>query len=479
MTKKLFLLAITAGILWCQSAADLLQKGIHAQETVGDVDGAIQIFRQVVNTPSAKRTLAAQAQYQLVVCMVQKGDRAAARKELDALLHNFPGEPDLVAKARKLVPGEEMFLPAPWGELEFSQLNLKRDGVATGDTLIYSVDPDSSIARAPISPFGRDPSYPNYPRGQVLRWELNAGKTTQSVKIELDRDTLVPVVNREVPREVDRYGPRPLGKSDSTEENPIIRSNDVLGDPIAAAISGPAVDVEQSIFLLRRLPLAVGFKTTLKSRPLTLASKVKSPVEVMVTGIEAVTTPAGKFNCYRLEMKGIGQTMWIGVEGARPLVKIQAGSVEAELVKVWTSNPIDEVVEQLTAAGWKAKVDRTPGVSSSARVSPPTDSDRYFYVAVRKFHTPKTEIAAALQKAMDRELNPGGTVRAGSPESLVIGGHQALRCVIDTQNSESYYILWIQTESALAKFTIDSRFGTSLGVARWELDPLLETIKVR
>ena len=36
--------AATAG---AQSGADLLQKGIYAQETLGDLDGAIRIYRQL------------------------------------------------------------------------------------------------------------------------------------------------------------------------------------------------------------------------------------------------------------------------------------------------------------------------------------------------------------------------------------------------------------------------------------------------
>jgi hypothetical protein len=83
MTNPYFVAAMVAALLLGapshgQSAADLLQKGIHAQETVGDVDGAIQIFRQVAASPATNKVLAAQAQYQLVVCMLQKGDRGAA-----------------------------------------------------------------------------------------------------------------------------------------------------------------------------------------------------------------------------------------------------------------------------------------------------------------------------------------------------------------------------------------------------------------
>jgi hypothetical protein len=217
MTKPYLVAAMAAALLLgapasAQSAADLLQKGIHAQETVGDVDSAIQIFRQVAALPGANKVLAAQAQYQLVVCMLQKGDRGAARKELELLARNFPDQPDLLTKARKLVPGGDTLVPAPWGEREGSQLNIKRDGVSTGEYFYYSVDP-------PLSYPG-----PANPQAVFLRWELQTANTQRSVQVEVDRDSL-----------------RPLGK-------PELHSNDYLGDPAAAPLAGPATDIEQSIF---------------------------------------------------------------------------------------------------------------------------------------------------------------------------------------------------------------------------------------
>ena len=93
---------LLTGTAYAQSAADLLQKGIHAQETVGDLDGAIQIFRQVVASPNTNKQLAAQAQYQLVLCVLQKGDRPGASQELQLLEKNFGDQPDLIEKARKI-----------------------------------------------------------------------------------------------------------------------------------------------------------------------------------------------------------------------------------------------------------------------------------------------------------------------------------------------------------------------------------------
>src|ERR1019366_8081854 len=109
MTIRHLATALVATLLWgipasAQSAADLLQRGIYAQETLGDLDGAIRSYRQVLTSYPAEKQLAAQAQYQLVVCMMKKGDRQAAARELDALARNYPDQAQLIVEARRLVP---------------------------------------------------------------------------------------------------------------------------------------------------------------------------------------------------------------------------------------------------------------------------------------------------------------------------------------------------------------------------------------
>ena len=85
--------------------------------------------------------IAAQTQYQLVLCMLQKGDRAAATHELDLLTRNFPDQQDFIAEARKLIPGASTLLGATWTDGEASQLNIKRDGQFTGEYLYYAAMP--------------------------------------------------------------------------------------------------------------------------------------------------------------------------------------------------------------------------------------------------------------------------------------------------------------------------------------------------
>jgi hypothetical protein len=221
------LLCALAGSAQTQSAADLLQKGIHAQETVGDVDSAIQIFRQVAT--GSNRLLASQAQYQLVLCMLQKGDRSAAVKELDELKQKFADQAELVSKASKLIGSDPGLLPAPWPSHESLQLNIKRGGVYTGGYLFYSVSPVSKESSGPSA----------NPNDYSVVWELDTATSSHQVST---------VVSRETMREVGRH---------------YQETDDDLGDRAVLPFIGPATDFEQSVFLMRRLPLAVGYTTSL------------------------------------------------------------------------------------------------------------------------------------------------------------------------------------------------------------------------
>jgi hypothetical protein len=439
---------LLAGMAAAQSAADLLQQGIHAQETAGDLDGAIRIFRQVAS--GTNKPLASQAQYQLVLCLLQKGDRTGAAKEAQALEQNFPDQKDLIAKARRVTEAGESLLPAPWGERESSQLNIKRDGAPTGEYLFYSVDPE----------LGNAATRPN-PQLRWLTWELKTKNSARTVQFLVDRDTMQPVTvsGRE-------------GRMDST---------DAVGDAAVEPLIGPAIDVQASVFRMRRLPLAVGYKTTLTGFPLAIGQTAPRKFEVAVTGIEAVQTPSGKYNCYRVSIAPLHQTFWFAVDAARSLVKIQSGNVEAELVKVWGAEDVLEAaIAPFRAAGWKEynRARSGPGASSSVDLANP--DDRFLRVDVRivKTYTPPADISEALRRAVEAEsarLGPEYKVAPGGLQQRTQGGQQTISCVWAKANAADSYILWIRTENTAAKFDVR---GASLGVARWKADQILSTVRI-
>jgi hypothetical protein len=86
------------------SAADspsvLLQKGIFAEETEGNLEAAIKIYEQIATESAVNRSVAAQAQYRLAVCYQKKGNKEQAIKVLNELVQQFPSDAAMIQKAR-------------------------------------------------------------------------------------------------------------------------------------------------------------------------------------------------------------------------------------------------------------------------------------------------------------------------------------------------------------------------------------------
>ncbi len=84
-----------------QSPAVLLEKGIYAQETKGNLDEAISIYEQVVHADQASRRAAAEALWRLGQCWEKKGDKAKAAQAYDQLLRQYPEQEAFVSQARQ------------------------------------------------------------------------------------------------------------------------------------------------------------------------------------------------------------------------------------------------------------------------------------------------------------------------------------------------------------------------------------------
>jgi hypothetical protein len=82
-----------------QTPAELLQKGIYTQNTVGDFDAAIAVFRQILGAPTSARRYAAEAHAHIVQCLAGKGDNSAAAREFNVLARDYAEFKDVVTAA--------------------------------------------------------------------------------------------------------------------------------------------------------------------------------------------------------------------------------------------------------------------------------------------------------------------------------------------------------------------------------------------
>ena len=109
------LLAVLAGLLVSPVAAEsvgvLLEKGIHQEESIGDLDAAIAIYEKIVHDDQARQSYIAKAYYRLGTCYVKKGDQARAIDMFQTVVSQFPKHRTTAANARsalrKLQPAAE------------------------------------------------------------------------------------------------------------------------------------------------------------------------------------------------------------------------------------------------------------------------------------------------------------------------------------------------------------------------------------
>jgi hypothetical protein len=98
-------LALLASPAPSQTAAELMQKAIYAQQTAGDLDTAIQIYRQILTSSGADRKTAAAVQFRLAQALLQKGDLSEAAREFQ-MLANYPEYKDAIAALAGRVHGQ-------------------------------------------------------------------------------------------------------------------------------------------------------------------------------------------------------------------------------------------------------------------------------------------------------------------------------------------------------------------------------------
>ena len=79
---------------------ELLEKAIFTEETVGDLDAAMELYEQIVARTDADRSYGAQAQYRLALCFLKKGNSDEAVAAFRKLVGDFPKQEEIVARAR-------------------------------------------------------------------------------------------------------------------------------------------------------------------------------------------------------------------------------------------------------------------------------------------------------------------------------------------------------------------------------------------
>ncbi|MBN2477357.1 MAG: tetratricopeptide repeat protein [Pirellulales bacterium] len=332
MLKKVAFLVVGVATLACVAAAaaespsDLLEKGIYTEETVGDLDKAIEIYQKIISQAEDNRAFVAQAQLRLGKCLLKQGKQQDGEAALRKLVNQFKDAPDqkeLVAKARELLPSElvDMQLdPVPWVDGEYLELRIKLGG---------RLDIGDFILSARLGEVGGR---------EVWHLGLNRNIAVNSPNLGLsqvvaDRQTFRPI------RSEFRHSLLGNVAADYEPGKVTIRSKGNDGEESVKKfdLDGVYYDNEQGWHLFRRLPLADDYKRQMPICATFGTGPIKLDVEV--TGKETVEVPAGRFECYKLLVKPVQQTFWVSTDAHRYVVKFEAGGVSGVLQSIRQVKP--------------------------------------------------------------------------------------------------------------------------------------------
>jgi hypothetical protein len=459
-------LFLVAGTGAAQTISDLLQKAIYAEETAGDLDAAIKLYRQVLATSTETRALAAQAQYRLGTCLLRKGDQAGAKQAFEALIKDYPEQKELVAKAREAMPPDLKLLPAPWREGEALELRLRLPAGMTIGTQVYTVErgPGESL---------------------IVQTKNYIGGAQWVTRVETDRQTMRPKSSV--------FAHPQLGEFQTTYEpkRALIAHNGQ--PPKTMEVEEPVYDNEEAIQLLRRLPLAVGMKFPV--RVLSPAGGGVMPLRAEVLAIEDVTVPAGKFHAFKVQFAPLNQNFWIAQDAPRHFVKFEVGSIFAELVGARRTDSIEPVnytdakfgVSFSAPPNWSVQPSEVPGKEEQNLVLLDPEVQGYAAVWEGKYPIPGAEIESRLRKDAEDKV-PGRQkafvdyrVRPETWQTRKVGGRPAISYIADYKDKDKAmveYLAWVRSEQVSTQFMMRVA-AADFEAFRRRVEPILESLRIR
>jgi Protein of unknown function (DUF3108)/Tetratricopeptide repeat len=295
------------------SPSELLEKGIYAEETKGDIDGAIAIYQQLVTEAKANQSLAAKAQLRLGQCLAKKNRHNEATAAFERLIRDFPNEKEVIAKAREYLPGEIALAPVPWVDGERLQMTL---------TLPTGLNIGTLELRADLVETGGRKAW------RVGRRMAGGGHMLSSV--DVDPENFHPLAS---------YWKHSLLGAVSAAFKPgeVEMRREDTAEPTTIPLEKTVFDNEEVMHIMRRLPLQIGYKTVLPVIT-TLGGGSVLGVGVDVPSKETIETSAGTFECFKVVLN-IGQTFWISDDAHRYLAKFEAGGAFANLASITQRKP--------------------------------------------------------------------------------------------------------------------------------------------
>lgn len=337
-TSLIILLILICSIMSEEKpVSSLYQEALYIEETEGDIQKAIDYYMNIItivkkdSSESDKdHDFIPKVEYQLGLCYLKIGQKESAIKHFKNVLKQFDGHDIIKNKARNYLQeiNPELnkrttpinLIANPWnsGEVMYHKL-YQQNGGEIG-TVVYSIKNSmkNGIKTFDITTSEIIPVYP---------FAKHTGVT-------VNRNNMNPISS------FTKIGTKSYWKA-HYNGNKIKYSSNVRGKKTdnETTVELPIFDNEETIYLVRRLPLKVGYTDSALVFANTNGMYVKGALKV--TAIEEIETELGTFSCYKAEVsssfqgdKNFEQTIWISSDKNRYVVKVKNGKNTLKLSKV-------------------------------------------------------------------------------------------------------------------------------------------------
>ena len=288
-----------------------LEKAIYLEETVGNLDEAIAGYEKVIADGEQSINAGAEAQFRIASCLAKQGKAKEANAAFQSVIDGYGKATEWVTRAKGRLAEANKLLPVPWGDGDEMRMEMK---LASGLTAGYQV-----FRVAKVTQDGRD--YWECHGGQGT--PLNGGSRGYS-RVLADYETFAPIESA--------WDHSLIGSAKAKyQDNEITIQLKNKEEPIELDLDQQDYDNEQAAQVFRRLPLGVGYESTISVISSLTGTKV--PIGLSVPKTKTIKVPAGEFECFQLEL-AIGQTFYVSNDEHRYIVRFEAGGITADLVEV-------------------------------------------------------------------------------------------------------------------------------------------------
>jgi tetratricopeptide (TPR) repeat protein len=394
-------LATTGNIASGATTGELLQQGLYAEEVEGNLDSAIKAYDQIIKNGSAPPNHVAQALYREGMCYLKLKDEASARAALEKLVADYPGQTEIVEKARPILDELTDFDPAtlmPAGTLAYVEFGSPGRQVETILTLLKGTPFENPLAAVA----GRQATNSNQKSpGDIVAALLNPSMMAEFKKIRSAAIGITGIAQNNPPTVSVLYP----GKSDALR-GLILAALGMAGTP------GQPIEGMQTVTIKSAGAVAYDDKVIIYAQP---ASQLQWCVK-QYKGLTSEPTLASSNKSFAKLGKAQRQknavTVWVHADEAyaRLLQMFPAGQVPSGILSanaIADFNNIDELIlvesVETNGLGWNADIEfkdghhclaynliRTPNINPAALAAVPAEA-----VALASFSLNQTDPAQA------------------------------------------------------------------------------------